>query len=139
VIIATIFQLVFTKKGTQRIDQSYTMCEFTISEVVIQCVSILTACWPQLKPFLSWMQSKGPKTHDVEDPRPQSFEIKPLSYTSHNNLPLAQQEGVLFTTDWEMDSQLSQANTIIETEHRPWAADKDTRSTEISPHGLLFK
>ncbi|KAJ6126431.1 hypothetical protein N7523_002043 [Penicillium sp. IBT 18751x] len=135
VIFATIVQLVFIKNGTQRIDPSYNMCEITIFEVVTQSVSILTACWPQLKPFLSWMQSNGLKTHDVEDPNPQSFKIKPLSqvrpespelrFNGRDSLPLTRQDRILITTGWEVDSQSSQANTIIETAHYPTAVDSN--------------
>jgi hypothetical protein len=125
VIFATLFQLVFAKNGTQRVDPSYNMCEITISELIIQCVSILTACWPQLKPFLSWMQSNGLKTHDVEDPNFQSFKVMPLpqarskspDFNGHDSLPLTRQDRILTTTDWEVDSQSSQANTIIETDN----------------------
>jgi hypothetical protein len=140
VIFATLFQLVLTKNGTQRIDPSYNMCEITISEVVIQCVSILTACWPQLKPFLSWMQSNGLKTYDAEDPGPPRYKNTPLSqsrskcpeFSGHDSLPLTRQDRIFKTTDWEVDSQSSQANTMIETNHHPWAVNSSRGRCSIN-------
>ena len=59
VIAALICELAFVRESTQSLDSSYYLCDLTISEGAIQCLSIVTACWPQLKPFLTWARSTG--------------------------------------------------------------------------------
>lgn len=77
------------------------------------------------------MQSNGLKAHDEEDPNPQSLKTMPLSqarpkspeFGGHDSLPLTRQDRILITTDWEVASQSSEANTTIETDHYPLAVD----------------
>ncbi|KAJ5291396.1 hypothetical protein N7478_000647 [Penicillium angulare] len=59
VITASICEIPFLKKATQTTDPAYDLCNITIFEMVIQCLGIVAACWPQLQPFLSWVQSSG--------------------------------------------------------------------------------
>ncbi|KAJ5330519.1 hypothetical protein N7476_000302 [Penicillium atrosanguineum] len=131
VIATTLVQLLFTKSGMQSDDWSYNMCELTIFDGIVQCLSIVTACWPQLKPFLSWMRSNGLKIQDVEDHVYQNYKMSPPSQTGstfpdqkfdvHESLPLTRQDQIIFTTNWEVDSQSSQANIVSERNHHPWA------------------
>lgn len=103
------------------------MCEITIFEVAIQCLSIVTACWGQLSPFLSWMRSNGLKLNGVEDPTSWSYKIRSQSQgrsksrdrkirsESHELPPLLiRRDQILVTQDWELDSQSSQAHIVTE-------------------------
>ncbi|KAJ5544445.1 hypothetical protein N7513_004700 [Penicillium frequentans] len=121
VISAIIVQLVFTKNGVRSTDESYNMCELTIFDVIVQCLSVVTACWPQLKPFLSWVRSNGLKIQDVEDQAFRNSKTRPLSQTwptspglnfeEHESLALARQDQIFITTSWEVDSQSSHGGT----------------------------
>jgi hypothetical protein len=105
------------------------MCEITILEVIIQCLSIVSACWGQLKPFLSWMRSNGLKLDGVEDPTTWNYKMSLRSQTqfksrdrkleSHETFALpSRREQDFVTQNWELDSQASQAHIVSET--RPW-------------------
>ncbi|KAJ5611132.1 hypothetical protein N7510_007851 [Penicillium lagena] len=135
VVVATIVEIAFIKKGTKTTDPTYTMCDITIFEVIIQCLSIVTACWGQLKPFLSWMRSNGLKLDGVEDPTSWNYKMSTRSQTrsksrdrksrleSHEIFPLPmRRDQILVTQDWEVDSQSSRAH-IVESEPRPWTGD----------------
>ncbi|KAI2707941.1 hypothetical protein CBS147333_4523 [Penicillium roqueforti] len=127
VTIATVGELAFIKKGTKSNDPTFQMCEITIFEVTIQCLSIVTACWGQLSPFLSWMRSNGLKLNGVEDPTSWSYKIRSQSQgrsksrdrkirsESHEIHPLPiRRDQILVTQDWEVDSQSSQAHIVTE-------------------------
>jgi hypothetical protein len=127
VTIATIIELAFIKKGTKTKDPTYQMCEITIIEVIIQCLSIVTACWGQLSPFLSWMRSNGLKLDGVEDSTSWSYKSRSQSQgrsksrdrktrlESHESFPLPmRRDQILVTQDWEVDSQSSQTHIISE-------------------------
>jgi hypothetical protein len=81
VVVATVVELAFIKKGTKTTDPTYAMCDITIFEVIIQCLTIVTACWGQLKPFLSWMRSNGLKLDGVEDPTSWNYKMSTRSQT----------------------------------------------------------
>ncbi|KAJ6087398.1 hypothetical protein N7467_006312 [Penicillium canescens] len=128
VTIATIVQLAFLKKGRKTNDPTFQMCEITIFEVIIQCLSIVTACWGQLSPFLSWMRSNGLKLDGVEDSTSWSYKRRSQSqgrsksrdrkirFESHESFPLPmRRDQILVTQDWEVDSQSSQAHIMSET------------------------
>lgn len=126
VISALIVQLVFTKNGMRSTDGSYNMCELTILDAIVQCLSIVTACWPQLKPFLSWVRSNGLEIHDTEDWATRNSKTSPLSQTrptppglksnEHECLPLTRQDQILVTSSWEVGSQSSHSNTAPGTD-----------------------
>ncbi|KAJ5831832.1 hypothetical protein N7474_000143 [Penicillium riverlandense] len=133
VVAAIIVEIFFIRKGTQTADPTYSMCEITILEVIIQCLSIVSACWGQLKPFLSWMRSNGLKLEGVEDPTTWNYKMSLRSQTqsksrdrkleSHETFPLPSRRGQNFVTEnWELDSQSSQAHIVSET--RPWTSDR---------------
>lgn len=125
VTVATIVELAFIKKATNTHDSMFQMCEITIFEVLIQCLSIVTACWGQLNPFLSWMRSNGLKLDGVEDPTSWSYKMRSQSqvqsksrdhkvkFESHQNFAFpVREDQILVTQDWEVDSQSSQAHIM---------------------------
>ncbi|KAJ6066401.1 hypothetical protein N7444_000154 [Penicillium canescens] len=101
VVVATITELTYIKKGTT--NPTYTLCEVTIFEVIIQCLSIVTACWGQLNPFLSWMRSNG-------------FKIQGAGATTTYNYKMSslRHDEILVTQDWEVSSQSSRTQIILE-------------------------
>ncbi|KAJ5156424.1 hypothetical protein N7492_009227 [Penicillium capsulatum] len=141
VVVATIVELTYVKKGTQTLDPSYKMCEMTILQVVIQCLGIVTACWGQLKPFLSWMRSNGFKIQGVEDPTAWSYKMSSRSQTrsksrdrkanhfeAHESFPVPRRDQIMVTQDWEVDSQCSRAH--INPETGPWNEEDGARSPD---------
>ncbi|KAJ5185791.1 hypothetical protein N7491_006338 [Penicillium cf. griseofulvum] len=127
--IATIVELAFLENGTKTNDPTFQMCEITIFEVIIQCLSIVTACWGQLSPFLSWMRSNGLRLDGVEDPTSSSYKMHSQSqgqsrsrdpkfrFESQETFPLPmRRDQILVTQDWEVNSQSSQADMIVESE-----------------------
>jgi hypothetical protein len=145
--IAAIVQLTVIKKGTQTDDPTFQLCENTIIEGVIQCLSIVTACWGQLKPFISWMRSNGLKLNDANDTSAWAYKMSNRSQTgskprdrktktgksasavdSSFSLP-THRDQIVVTQDWDVNSQSSQANIIVEAEgvenhhHHNWTSD----------------
>ncbi|CAL5871436.1 uncharacterized protein PFLUO_LOCUS5686 [Penicillium psychrofluorescens] len=129
VVAAIIVEIIFVRKGTQTADPTYSMCEITILEVIIQCLSIVSACWGQLKPFLSWMRSNGLRLDGVEDPTTWNYKMSSRSQTqsksrdrkfeNHESFARSSRRDQIFVTqDWELDSQSSQAHIVSET--HPW-------------------
>ncbi|KGO36730.1 hypothetical protein PEX1_026430 [Penicillium expansum] len=133
VTVATLVELAFIKKGTETNDPTFQMCEITIFEVLIQCLSIVTACWGQLNPFLSWMRSNGLKLDGVEEPTSWSYKMRSQSQSQgrcesrdHNvkfenkTFPLPmRRDQILVTQDWEVDSKSSQTHITGELETHP--------------------
>lgn len=130
VTVATIVELAFIKKATETNDPTFQMCEVTIFEVLIQCLSIVTACWGQLNPFLSWMRSNGLKLDGVEEPTSWSYRLRSQSqsksrdhkvkFESHENFAFPiRQDQILVTQDWEVDSQSSEAHIMREPGTHP--------------------
>ena len=131
VTIAIIGEIAILKKSTKGNDPTFQMCEITIFEVITQCLSIVTACWGQLSPFLSWMRSNGLKLYGVEDPTSWSYRMRSQSqgrsksrdrknkFENHETFPLSmRQDRILVTQDWEVDSQSSQAHIMeLQTHH----------------------
>ncbi|KAJ5535570.1 hypothetical protein N7513_008756 [Penicillium frequentans] len=118
------------------------MCELTIFDAIIQCLSVVTACWPQLKPFLSWVRSNGLKIQDVEDQAFRNSKTGPLSQTQptspgldfdeHDSLPLARQDRILITKSWEVNSQSSHGDTAPEMDRYRWTGDRDSGGSRCS-------
>lgn len=134
--IATIVELAFIQNGTKTNDPTFQMCEITIFEVIIQCLSIVTACWGQLSPFLSWMRSNGLKLDGVEEPTSWSSKIRSQSQGGSNSrdrktrfenrkdfpLPMRRDQ-ILVTQDWEVDSQSSQTHIMADLETHPQSSN----------------
>lgn len=147
--IATIVQLTTIKKGTQTADPTFHLCETTIIEGVIQCLSVVTACWGQLRPFMAWMRSNGLKLHDTDGASAWAYRTSNRSQTASGprdrktrtgrfdstadsgfSLPVRRDQ-ILVTHDWDVNSQSSQANIIVEAEdaennnnhNRAWTSD----------------
>ena len=132
VTIAVIVQLTTIKKGTETADPTFQLCETTVIEGVVQCLSIVTACWGQLRPFMSWMRSNGLKLNDADDTSAWAYRMSNRSQTgsrlrdrktrngkfdstTDNSFPLPmRRDQILVTHDWDVNSQSSQANIIVE-------------------------
>ncbi|KAJ5599347.1 hypothetical protein VI817_000511 [Penicillium citrinum] len=126
---AAIAQLALINKGRQSNDPTYGLCDLTILEEIIQCLSIVTACWGQLKPFLSWMRTNGLKIEGVDDPTSWNYKYSHRSQTNlrsiqrgHETFPNSLRDQILVTQDWEVDSQSSRAQII--SENQPWPVDE---------------
>lgn len=143
-----IVQITTIKKGTQTADPTFQLCETTIIEGIIQCLSIVTACWGQLKPFMSWMRSNGLKLHDTDDMSAWAYKMSNRSQTKSGPLERKTRTGkfngaadssfsfpmrrdqILVTQDWDVNSQSSQADIIVDAEdgetnyhHRAWTSN----------------
>lgn len=134
VTAAAIGQPALIKNGTESKDPTYGLCDLTIVEVIIQCLSIVTACWGQLKPFLSWMRTNGLKIEGVDDPTSLNYKYSHRSHTNlkssrgHDAFPLTLRDQILVTQDWEVDSQSSRAQII--SEDQPWSGERGNRSPD---------
>jgi hypothetical protein len=111
-VVATITELAYIKKDTT--NPTYTLCEVTIFEVIIQCLSIVTACWGQLNPFLSWMRSNGFKIQGLGDTTTYNYKMSSL-----------RRDQILITQDWEVSSQSSRAQITLE---ETWPGNARERS-----------
>ncbi|KAJ6445238.1 3-hydroxybenzoate 6-hydroxylase 1 [Purpureocillium lavendulum] len=129
--IAIVVQLTAIKKGTQTEDPTFEMCETTIIEGLIQCLSVVTACWGQLKPFMSWMRSSGLKLAGSDDSltgvykmsnrsqnqstmRSRKMKTLRLGSSSNNSFSLPmRRDQIVVTQEWDVNSQSSQANIIL--------------------------
>lgn len=155
--IATIVQLTVIKKGTQTDDPTFQLCENTIIEGVIQCLSIVTACWGQLKPFISWMRSNGLKLNDADDTSAWAYKMSNRSQTgskprdrktrignsdsavdSRFSLPMHRDQ-IVVTQDWDVNSQSSQAKIIVEAEDGENNHHHDARTSDGAPPGAVAR
>ncbi|RAL04506.1 uncharacterized protein BO80DRAFT_461605 [Aspergillus ibericus CBS 121593] len=66
VILISIAELILVSQNTDNSDPSYSTWGITISIETIQCLSIVTACWAQLKPFLNMLKSNGLRIQGVD-------------------------------------------------------------------------
>lgn len=153
---ALVVQITTIKEGTQTNDPTFQLCENTIIEGVVQCLSIVTACWGQLKPFISWMRSNGLKLSDTDDTSAWAYKMSNRSQTrpklrTHSrkirtgksagtggvdsgfSLPLRHDQ-ILVTHDWDVNSQSSRANIIVEARDGENNCH-DGRTSESGPPG----
>lgn len=141
-MVAIIAELALLKQSMHTNDPTYNMCVITILEVVIQCLSIVTACWGQLVPFLSWMRSNGLKLSLVNEPTSWTYKMSTQSqivsksrdrkskFESCDAFPLQmRRDQILVTQDWDVQSQSSVAHIIGESDSR-WPNDGDKRSPD---------
>ncbi|KAL4749889.1 hypothetical protein BDW72DRAFT_177332 [Aspergillus terricola var. indicus] len=68
VIIPLIAEIVFTHeaRNPDSDDPTYASCLAQIASQIVQSMSILTACWGQVKPFLNQLKSNGLRIRGVE-------------------------------------------------------------------------
>ncbi|KAG2014504.1 hypothetical protein GB937_006730 [Aspergillus fischeri] len=136
VIIATIIEIVFSRDVRHSTDPTYDYCPTTIVSQVVQCASIVTACWGQLKPFLNQLKSNGLRIQGVEyqysTGKGQSSRSYGRSGTNHSReehhelVPVASGQNlttVSASPAWDADSQSSQTGIIRET--RTWVVTGD--------------
>lgn len=133
VVIAAMVELILLRQSTYTHDQTYRMYDLTIISVVIQCVSIVTASWPQLMPFLSWMQSNGLRLNNAQDKSSWSYNVTVQSQIQTSSqdrrgksksksrsraafAPTVRRDQILVTQEWDVQSQSSAARIIREDE-----------------------
>ncbi|KAB8266138.1 hypothetical protein BDV32DRAFT_1443 [Aspergillus pseudonomiae] len=153
VILPSIAQLVLIHDVANSPDRSFDDYGVAIAVETVQCASIVTACWGQLKPFLNQLKSNGLRIQGVEyqhtsakasNPRSegqddQSRHTDPThshSHSHHELVPIGSGQGNMTTISasraWDADSQSSQAGMIRET--RTWnvsAARRSERSDSL--------
>ncbi|GLA19169.1 hypothetical protein AnigIFM62618_006835 [Aspergillus niger] len=66
VILISIVELILVSQNDATHDPSFSTWGVTISVETIQCLSIVTACWAQLKPFLNMLKSNGLRIQGVD-------------------------------------------------------------------------
>ncbi|KAF7596034.1 hypothetical protein BBP40_003814 [Aspergillus hancockii] len=150
VILPAIAQLILTHEVAESTDLSFDDYGVTIAIQTVQCASIVTACWGQLKPFLNQLKSNGLRIQGVEyqstsakasyprsETRDDQSRNSELHHQHHHELvPIASGQGNMTTISasraWDADSQSSQAGMIRET--RTWnisAARRSERSDSL--------
>ncbi|PKX97800.1 uncharacterized protein P174DRAFT_364641 [Aspergillus novofumigatus IBT 16806] len=135
-VFATIIEIVFSRDVRHSTDPTYDYCPTTIVSQVVQCASIVTACWGQLKPFLNQLKSNGLRIQGVEyqysTGKGQSSRSYGRSGTNHSReehhelVPVASGQNlttVSASPAWDADSQSSQTGIIRET--RTWVVTGD--------------
>ncbi|KAA8650991.1 uncharacterized protein ATNIH1004_003682 [Aspergillus tanneri] len=125
VLGAIIAELVLIQDLTQLPDPTYDYCYNTVTMQLVQCASIVTACWGQLKPFLNQMKSNGMRIPGAEYPPDKSSQSRSQGRSeptgdAHDLIPIPPGQGNLTTvsTGWDARSQSSQVGMIRET--RTW-------------------
>lgn len=138
VVLGIIAEMCLVHRTTRTEDPTYDFCEVVIAQQVIQCVSMVTACWGQLKPFLTWLRSNGLRIQDAEfatayasksfaGSQTQSASRERRTRHSQDVLPLSQRNQILVTQDWEVGSQSSRAPVIQEND--PWVEASGARQS----------
>ncbi|KAJ6036241.1 hypothetical protein N7540_000520 [Penicillium herquei] len=143
VIGAVLAELIFTHKAANTTDPTYAYCNVTILQETSQCLSIITACWGQLKPFLSWLKSSGLRIQDFDytnyanaygrsniQSHTQSRSRPGRNELNLGSFPLQKKTQILVTRDWEVDSQSSEAD-IIQEPHT-WAESTSARQSPVN-------
>lgn len=119
VIIASIVDTALTRDIAHSADPTFDGYEIILVTQVVQCLSIVTACWGQLKPFLNHLTSDGLRVQGVEG---QNTRIKPCpgSYSHDGTIRSGQgnHHELVPAAVWDAGSQSSQAGMIRET--REW-------------------
>ncbi|KAF5860513.1 hypothetical protein ETB97_001413 [Aspergillus alliaceus] len=141
-VIATIVWLVFVNLTANNPDPSYGTWAATVINQVTLCVSIITACSPQFKPFLDSLQNSGMRIDGMGTRYYRSYGSKDASANLRSltgngtrskdadELPIrpANETTIKAThepPDWDADSQTSQSRIIRET--RTWTLTAEHR------------
>lgn len=145
VIIASAVELAFTSDVAHSADPTFEGHEVVIVMQAVQCSSIVTACWGQVKPFLNQLRSNGLRIEGAEYRNTTAKASYMASYgrdgtvvsgeNGHELVPGASGHGNTTTVSalrtWDSNSQSSQAGMIRET--RTWGiidADEHDSSLE---------
>ena len=138
VIGAIACQIAFLNESTGSEDPTFDTASATIAMEFTQAFSIVTACAPQLKPFLDSLQSTGMRLNGMtgsyaKGSGSNSYGRSGRGGHSKNSRPIELQEGnhTVITAkgdDWEIDSQSSRTQIIRET--RTWTVTDAPRSPE---------
>ncbi|KAE8168450.1 hypothetical protein BDV40DRAFT_294402 [Aspergillus tamarii] len=135
VVASSIAEIILTKVNTPYIDPFIDASPSTICTEITQSVSIITACWGQLKPFMVRLRSNAfclqnngwTDTAYTGRPRPLhvSFTTKATLFESAGEFVLSPTYGTrtkIFTsrasTEWESQSQSSETYIVRETRTR---------------------
>ncbi|KAF7164731.1 hypothetical protein CNMCM6106_001143 [Aspergillus hiratsukae] len=125
VIIVTVVEIVFSRDVSHSTDPMYDYCPTTIVPQVVQCASIVTACWGQLKLFLNRLKSNGLRIQGVEYQYSTGKGEYSRSYARsgthrsreehHELVPVASGQNlttISASPGWDADSQSSQTGII---------------------------
>lgn len=130
-IIAELSLIHTAAHGT---DPTYDLCDITVLQEITQCLSIVTACWGQLRPFLKWMKSNGLLIQDDNlsylDTKSKSIpnsKSRETRLDRQGSFTISLQTDNLTAQDWELDSQSSQVQIIREAHQ--WTADEPSRES----------
>ncbi|KAE8373716.1 hypothetical protein BDV26DRAFT_271504 [Aspergillus bertholletiae] len=145
VILPSIAQIVLIHDVANSLDRSFDDYGVAIAVETVQCASIVTACWGQLKPFLNQLKSNGLRIQGVEYQNTSAKASAPRSQTRddqsrhmdrsypdrhHELVPIGSGQGNMTTISasraWDANSQSSQAGMIRET--RTWNVSATQRS-----------
>lgn len=125
-------ELSFTGDAAHAADPTFDGHEVVIAMQAVQCSSIVTACWGQVKPFLNQLRSNGLRIEGA-DYRNTTAKVSYLAShgrdgtvasgeNGHELVPGASEHGNTTTVSalraWDSNSQSSQAGMIRET--RTW-------------------
>ncbi|PYI00635.1 hypothetical protein BO78DRAFT_401933 [Aspergillus sclerotiicarbonarius CBS 121057] len=148
VILISIIELILVSQNFNTSDPSYSTWGITISIETIQCLSIVTACWAQLKPFLNMLKSNGLRIQGV-DYRSTNNQTKWSTSRSGNNNPTESKytrsgehelmgmgagQGNITTVSAarlsDEDSQSQSSQTGIIREVRTWVVSEEVEESE---------
>lgn len=143
VIAAIISQLVFLNRTAHSSDSTFDTAPATIALELTQALSIITACAPQLKPFLDSLQSTGMRLNGITRGTNSYKTSASGSYARTGRsaggnaqktqpIPLLDGNHTMVLTanrDCDVDSQSSQAQIIRET--RTWTVTEAPRSLGV--------
>ncbi|KAF5866896.1 hypothetical protein ETB97_008701 [Aspergillus alliaceus] len=143
VIAAIVGQIVYVNETIDSTDQTSGTSLFTISTQVAQCLSIITCCSPQFKPFLDNLRSLGIRvdgnsrhggsdmgykhsttpSHKPQEARRQLYELATIPPFEGSCQTAVTASGS--KRDWDAGSESSQAYIIREV--RTWAVEESVR------------
>lgn len=115
---ATIIQLAMIRQQKPTMGPMYHSCEYTIAQQIVQCLSIVTACWGQLRPFIHLLQSDGPL-------------ISPNIGSGQKSYPRSTTQSRVDESDMEPLNDAEPSSEDGEEIPRYWEAGSQSNQTEI--------
>lgn len=143
--LGIIGELALIHDATHTNDPTYDLCEITITEQIIQCVSIVTACWGQLKPFLTWLQSNGLRIQNADFANGYGYKSSSGSHSQSRSRDRRQdvqraspsdRNEIVVTQDWEVGSQSSRA-PVLRDSSRDYRVEAEASGTRRSSDVIL--